>query len=892
MLSGRPKHRLPQSWSCLATCALAVMASFSALAAPLMNAHSLVFDTGRAPRAVAAADFNGDHRQDVAVLNFGTSGTGNPSVSIFLSDESRTLRSHGQIPTSDYAAFLIGTELTGDGIPDLVAGTGRGANILVGLGDGSFMTQDTLVTNPLIHADAADITRDGTIDLITCDYNGSIQTFRGTGGGHFQLVDSLQITGAAQVHAADFDRDGVLDLAVGFTGSVGIFKGIATGGFLARRNYPAIGGDVLVPADVDEDGILDLITGGSVLIGTGSAEFGAPVPTQSLSSGPLQVLDVNGDSHLDIVRSSGGSDATTVGISNGFGNGLFAPVLRITARPNLATVFVVDVDADGVVDLVGPVEADNDLHVILGNADGTFGSGRIRDVGGGVACTKARLNDDAFEDLAVVKTNSNAVDRWTSLGNGTFAYAGALDTGVGPRGIEAVDMTGDGLDEFFVTRQGDASVTLIGPPSGTAWSTGLLPEAVKSGRIDSDAFLDLVVVNAGSNSVSVLLGLPGGFAPKRDTATGAGPQDVTVTDLNADGFADVVTANKNANTISVFPGLGTGSFGTRQDLATPSQPAAIRTADFDRDGKPDVVVANRNTRLVSVFRGLGNGSFATRQDYPVGAVPVAVEVLDVDGDGRLDIATANHAPRTISVLLGLPNGTFDSKRDYGLISTPEDLAAIDLNGDGARDLVTVGTAIEALINRQFITPVAVDIAAEVLESGVRIDWDLHLVLEGVTGIVVQRATNLAGPYISLGSQPLPPEDRAYLDTTVAPNADFWYRVLLVRSNGEGWASRAVVVHTTPGMIELALAITGAGHSGSIAIRYSVPGTAPSSSLTIYDAAGRRVRTLARDTRTHGSIVREWDLRDDQGRRVARGAYYVELVAGARRLGRKALILGR
>jgi hypothetical protein len=51
-------------------------------------------------------------------------------------------------------------------------------------------------------------------------------------------------------------------------------------------------------------------------------------------------------------------------------------------------------------------------------------------------------------------------------------------------------------------------------------------------------------------------------------------------------------------------------------------------------------------------------------------------------------------------------------------------------------------------------------------------------------------------------------------------------------------------------------------------------------VTVFDATGRHVKTIARDAATAGTRVVEWDLRDDAGGRVRSGVYFV----GVRALG--------
>jgi hypothetical protein len=57
------------------------------------------------------------------------------------------------------------------------------------------------------------------------------------------------------------------------------------------------------------------------------------------------------------------------------------------------------------------------------------------------------------------------------------------------------------------------------------------------------------------------------------------------------------------------------------------------------------------------------------------------------------------------------------------------------------------------------------------------------------------------------------------------------------------------------------------------------GTAATAAVAIYDVAGRRLATLTRDDYPAGLNRVTWDGRDDRGRAVAAGTYFVELRVG-------------
>jgi hypothetical protein len=61
-------------------------------------------------------------------------------------------------------------------------------------------------------------------------------------------------------------------------------------------------------------------------------------------------------------------------------------------------------------------------------------------------------------------------------------------------------------------------------------------------------------------------------------------------------------------------------------------------------------------------------------------------------------------------------------------------------------------------------------------------------------------------------------------------------------------------------------------------------------VSVHDAAGRRVRALADASMTPGASRLSWDGRDDGGRRVAAGVYFVRARAGAEERSAKITLL--
>ncbi len=236
-----------------------------------------------------------------------------------------------------------------------------------------------------------------------------------------------------------------------------------------------------------------------------------------------------------------------------------------------------------------------------------------------------------------------------------------------------------------------------------ASAVGSGPTEDRVADLDRDGKLDLIVENAGSNTISVLLGNGDGtLKPKVDYATGTQPWSMDVADVDGDGLADVVTADWAANTASVFLGNGDGTFRPRVAYGTGTNPECLRLGDANGDGPLDIVTSNAGANSVSILLGNGDGTFGAATHFTAGAHPTSIDTGDVDGDGRLDIVTANYDASSVSVLTGNGDGTFNANVDYSVGSGPETVAVTDVDRSGRPDIVTVngpGGSASVLLNR-------------------------------------------------------------------------------------------------------------------------------------------------------------------------------------------------
>jgi len=395
----------------------------------------------------------------------------------------------------------------------------------------------------------------------------------------------------------------------------------------------------------------------------------------------LAVADFNGDGKPDVAFLQVTSGTYYVSLMLGSGNGTFTAPVNVFTFPSgdySNGILARDFNADGKMDLVFTVHGLEQVVVLPGNGDGTFGTPIVTSTTLAPDFVQtADLNGDGKLDLVIVDQSSNMVSVLLGNGDGTFQ-------------------------------------TPVDYPLG-----GSNPQDLALADLNGDQHPDIVVGDFDSQTVNVLLNNgQGGFAqaPGSPFSVAMQVSGVQVEDFNGDGKLDIATAgfggcSPGPSSIQVSFGNGDGTFQAPLPEQCVSGYAPGRhhsdnqPVDFNGDGKPDIVFGNGGNNEINVGLGNGDGTF-TMTVYVASQGTLSnssvvdgngvgdVAVADFDGDGMLDLlateVSANGRRGGLSFLPAVGPGVFAAPRVFqtpsGGIGTFHGIAIGDFNGDGNLDV--------------------------------------------------------------------------------------------------------------------------------------------------------------------------------------------------------------
>jgi len=345
--------------------------------------------------------------------------------------------------------------------------------------------------------------------------------------------------------------------------------------------------------------------------------------------GPIAVADLNRDGKPDIVVANQQSEDVNILLGDGKGHFLPAPhsPFPVGHLPN--DIAIVDMNGDGIPDLVIPNHQTPNVTILLGDGTGAF----------------------------------------HPAPHSPFATTSRPH----PHGVAAADFNGDGKPDLVIDSWGDNQVLLLlGDGAGNLLTPGrFFPvgkrpyQRLRSADFNKDGKPDLVTTNLDGDNSTILLGDgKGGFheAPGSPFPSGAAPWAVAIDDINHDRNPDLVVIPYAPNVkapaqvgVTILLGDGKGGFAPRPGPPLPlrgcQDPSGVATGDINGDGVRDIVVSCATSNNIVIFLGSKTGAFTPflRQFHETGWSGLAV--ADLNGDGKSDILVGNSVAGAITILL-------------------------------------------------------------------------------------------------------------------------------------------------------------------------------------------------------------------------------------------------
>lgn len=700
------------------------------------------------PLGLTIGDIDGDGKADIVSTN-NNAGT----VSVFRNKSTTTMITEASFASKvDFAtgsgcASVAVEDFDNDGKLDIVTSNFGAGTISVLrntsssgiINASSFATKiDFSVGGTPTHVSAADIDRDGKVDIITSNDRGglpgSVSVLRNlstpgaiNAGSFAAHVDFIVSNNPAGLTTADLNLDGKPEVIVanlnGFNISVlynKSAKGVINSASLATKvDLPAGANPWRVSVgDLNNDGKpeIGVVTYGNVLrlylnettTGAITASSFDTFEEYKTSTNPVNLAmgDFTGDGHVDVAVTTQDANTVNLFMNNYQEDMAFSRMLKegiqVPTGEGPRGVAIGDLNEDGKPEMIVTNSKENSLSVIRNAGlapviDGFSPAGA--NAGSQMKISGKFFSPELSENTVFVGNKSAVV-----LNAMPTELTVAAPQGVGnaPITVTVNELTASsnaGFHSTFVsTGIFSTSLTGYGP-----YDLGMAPQAIASADFDNDGLLDLCAVNKSDNTMSILKNVSDAstfmLAPRDNYTTGNSPANIKTADVDGDGRFDIVTAG--GSTFSIFRNrsvTGEISFLPKFDFNVPGEQFTdVEIYDIDNDGKPEIILTSQTNNLL-IFKNRAFGvinatSFSSKIQFPTSTNPLSVVARDMDGDGKPDIIVCNKDSHSVSVFQNAsPRGALsanaiNTRVDYAIDFSPSEVIIGDVDEDGKPDIV-------------------------------------------------------------------------------------------------------------------------------------------------------------------------------------------------------------
>jgi len=328
--------------------------------------------------------------------------------------------------------------------------------------------------------------------------------------------------------------------------------------------------------DVNGDAILDMVLTAvpapprssfvAVRLGQGGGHFADLITyTSPYNPSHIEMADMNGDTHLDLIVAASGSSALTLFINDGNGRFPTSSKRYIQMNNSASDLALADLDNDNSTDIIAITS--QDLVVLLNNGTAVFTTTRFPMPNPPEHLSLGDIDND--NDIDILFTITNTAHILRNNGNGTFTPSVSQSIALTATDVILADVNGGGADLLLAytntvaVRLGDGSGMFAAPVN---YAVGSPVVELHTLDIDADNNLDLIAVSQSNNdTISRLFGDgQGGFSVNRSES--GLPNWIIFLDDDGDNMLDTgeISQTTDANGFYTFAPLTAGNYQVRE----------------------------------------------------------------------------------------------------------------------------------------------------------------------------------------------------------------------------------------------------------------------------------------------------------------------------------------